>query len=1051
MLLSSTIFGRPWEQPELTSLNRLPMRATLPTYANEKNALSLDPSASPHIQYLNGTWKFKLYDQPEAIEDTVLKSTFKDMAWADIQVPGNWTMQGFDKPHYTNVKMPFQDNPPLVPDENPTGVYRTNFNIDKSWNGRRLVLHIGGGESCYYIFLNNEFVGMSKDSRLPAEFDITSKAKVGKNSLAVMVIRYGEVSYVEDQDHWWMAGLYRDVYVYSTDQVYIETSEATTTLSKNYKDGLLELRTKVNFTSDPCWKDNEFQHTTYKIVTQLYDGAGKKVFKKPLCCDITNSYRKDHYLFTQSAKIKNVDAWSHETPHLYTLSIQIVRIADDKVIEATATQVGFRTFEISDAQFKVNGQPILIKGVNRHDHHPDTGKTVDEETMLKDILLLKQFNFNAVRTSHYPNDSRWYELCDQFGILIIDEANIESHSNYSSIVRDPIYRLSFLERVQRMVRRDFNHACIFSWSLGNESGYGENHDYAADWVRQYDPSRLLHNEGAVKASWNQGIAAFDEGGNRSNDFHDPMYTDYEELEKWAKKPLDKRPLIYCEYSHAMGNSNGCLKEYWDMFYKYKQLQGGFIWDWVDQGLRKFDENGTEFFAYGGDYGDTPNDVDFCCNGLVSPDRDPHPAMYEFKYLVQPIKTKEVKKKKYTYKVINTHDFIKADYLRGEWYVEVGGNIVQKGKLNKLTIPAGGSKEFTLPIKEQELNAGEKAYITFTFSTQSDEAWCEKGHLVAHDQFKLKFKKTKKTKSSVFVRNQEFEVRELKTKATIRDVSSGFELVLDKRQGSIASLSIAGHPIILSGPVFQPLRGVLDNDGVKGHKEQWTADWKPLGRWNKSGLLNLKHKLIQTSITQENSFILVKTEHEYTGKVKGAVIGYSESFKIYPTGEIVAQHNFDLPEAYADLPRLGVQLSLASGFENLSWFGLGPFETYSDRKAGAVQGLFVGTVQEQYYPYIVPQENGNKEEVSWFEVGVENGPEIKVEGNGKMSFSVAHYTPEDLTKAYHTNELDFRKETIVNIDVAQRGLGTASCGPDTLEKYRIKEGKYQLAYTIKVKV
>lgn len=1039
MKYSEKLFGKPWEQPELTNIGRLPMRATLYPFRDEKSALFLDRSKSPWVKSLNGKWKFKLYNRPEVVPNTALSKNYNDSKWDRILVPSNWTMMGYDKPHYTNHQMPFNNNPPFVPEENPTGVYRTEFTIPKVWKKRRTIIHFGGGESCYYVYLNGEQIGMAKDSRLPSEFDITNYLVNGKNNLVVMCIRWSDGSYVEDQDHWWMAGLYRDVYLYSQDEAYIEDIHTEALLDEKYLNGKLKIATQINFTRDP------YEDGDYRIVSQLYDEKGKQVFPRPITSTASVSYHKESYLIQQEAKVSKVKAWSPETPSLYTLTVKLIN-SKGKTLETTATSIGFRTIEVIDRELLINGKPILIKGVNRHDHHPETGKCIDRNTMLKDIFLLKQFNFNAVRTSHYPNDPLWYDLCDKYGILIIDEANVESHANAPFICRNQRWQHCFRERISRMVIRDKNHPCIFAWSLGNESGYGINHDLAADWVRSYDPTRLIHHEGAVKSGWRSPGNRYDGGGWRANDILDPMYPSIESIIEHAKTTRDSRPLIMCEYSHAMGNSNGSLNEYWDAIYKYKGLQGGFIWDWVDQGLTKTDKNGTKYWAYGGDFGDQPNDRNFCCNGIIDPDRNPHPVMYEFKYIVQPIKVKAIDLQKGRYEIENTDFFTNSDWLTGEWELEVAGNAIKKGKLPKLTIPPQERKSFKLDICKPKLKHGDECFLTFLFKTKTDMPWCEKGHIVAHQQFKLPFKPKQQnnSKSKIFP----VILRDSKSSAYVEG-DNGFAVTINKRLGQITSIESDGKLIVSDGPRFNIWRAPTDNDGVKSFQNHWKANGRALGRWELAGIRDLKHSLVEFQLKEEESGIRLNMEHRYIPKGNRLGITHKENFMISGDGIIGSDNTFIVDKGLEDLPRIGLRMTVAKRFENLSWYGLGPHETYSDRKAGAEVGKFSGKVKDQYFPYIVPQENGNKEEVRWFNLSDEEGSGITVAANDPMNFSAHHFSPEDLTLAYHTNEVKFQEDITVLMDRIHRGLGTDSCGPNMLEKYEIGSGTYRFRYEIRI--
>ncbi len=1058
MSLSKTIFGRPWEQPELTHLNRLPMRATSLPFKTEAAARTRDPRKSPWVKCLNGSWDFRLYRNPEAVPESAFALNRTGAGWTGIDVPGNWTMQGHDKPHYTNTVMPFENNPPFVPEDNPTGVYRTSFTLRKSWTKRRTVLHIGGAESVCYVTLNGQFIGMSKDSRIPAEFDLSAACQAGENLLAIMVIRYSDASYVEDQDHWWMAGLYRDVLLYSTESVYLADIFAMAGLDATGRNGTLDLTATLGFTSMPT--------TDYTVSAQLTDAAGKELLAKPLTTSVSYSFRKSYYEAKLQTKVRGISPWSAESPTLYTLT---VTLSDEhgKLLETTATRIGFRTVEVRDRQLLINGQAVLIKGVNRHDHDPYTGKLVSRENMIKELELLKQFNFNAVRTSHYPNDTLWYDLCDEYGIYVLDEANIENHANYDTFCHDPRWREAYVDRGVRMVLRDRNHPCIFGWSLCNESGYGPLHNEMAAIIRTLDPSRIIHNEGSIKRHWNQGANDYSAGGERATDIIPPMYPHVDQIIDWAKTTSDCRPFIMCEYSHAMGNSNGNLKEYWDAIYTYHGLQGGFIWDWIEQGITKESNSrkpvpvghagprndapctvpgGTRYWAYGGDFNDHPNDVNFCCNGMINPDRSPKPAMWEFKKLVQPVRMKAVDLDKGKIEITNGDWFQTLEWLTGEWGVEVNGRCVLSGKLPNLNLKPQASKVVTLPIKPRILADGEEAFLMVRFRTRRAERWCAKGHEVAWEQYALNWET--KPKASTTRPSGELLLRQTKTRATITDPACGFKLVVDTVNGALKTIHIGDTALLQDGPRFNIWRAPLDNDGVKGKSEQWHAKWKPLGRWMCEGFNSLTPTLKRSNIEAGNSgSVTIAIDHHYACRDRKVGFTHKQRYTILPGGTIEASHTFDMDKGVDDVPRLGIRLELPEPLEQLAWFGHGPHESYCDRKAGAPIGHYSGTVSEQYVPYIVPQEHGNKEGVRWLSLCNETGTGLQIKADDTFSFSASHLTPEQLTNAYHSHELKPRKPITLLIDAKQRGLGSASCGPDVLDAYRIANGSYSLRYTI----
>ncbi len=661
--------AKTWMTPEIIQANRLPSRATAYPYPNQRLALANDRDASPWFLPLNGDWDFHLAQKPEDVPADFIQPGFEPAgrdAWMKLPVPGNWTLHGtFDKPHYTNVQMPFPDEPPHVPEKNPTGCYRTVLDLPETWRDRRIVLHFGGAESVLYVYVNGASVGMSKDSRLPSEFDITSFVTVGqKNIVSAVVVKYSDASFIEDQDQWWMGGLHREVYAYSTAPVYLSDLFAVGNLENNYRDGRLKLTAKIGFPGQP--------EENWQVEAQLYDSKGKAAFRKPLRAAVVvarGSWPRIQAEFNQA--FKKPLLWSADAPHLYRLVVTL-KDPNGKFVESTSTRIGFRSIEVRDRMLLINGKRVLIKGVNRHDHHDTKGKALDRETMRLDALTMKRFNVNAVRTSHYPNDPHWLDLCDEIGLYVIDEANLESHAYYHQVCRDPRYASAFLERAVRMVERDKNHPCVMLWSLGNESGYGPNHDAMAGWIRGYDSSRPLHYEPGVwlHGTRKQPTKEAYNSGYRVTDVVCPMYPTIETIIKWAtdkKHPDRKRPLIMCEYSHAMGNSNGSLADYWDAFEKYPGLQGGFIWEWIDHGIKQT-KDGKEYWAYGGDFGDQPNDLNFVCDGLVWPDRTPHPGLYEFKHLAQPVKALGFNNDAFELK--NKQDFATLAWVRSEWELKV---------------------------------------------------------------------------------------------------------------------------------------------------------------------------------------------------------------------------------------------------------------------------------------------------------------------------------------------------------------------------------------------
>ncbi len=1032
--------SRPWETPELTAINRLPARATLTPYADERSARDGIPGHSPWYRSLNGTWSFRLFERPEqAFQPELLRAPDGSTGWQAIRVPGNWTMQGFDRPHYTNVVMPFRNDPPRVPDQNPTGVYRTVFSLPDDWLPRRTVLHFDGVESCWYVYCNGRLVGMSKDSRLAAEFDLTPFVVAGDNHLLVVVLRWSDGSYLEDQDHWWMAGIYRDVYLYSTDKTYLQDVHADADLDETGGQGCLRVHTRIDCCEDPG------PEAGFQVTVQLYDAAGHAVLRRPATGRISGSYRQQNYALTLQRSVPRPRPWSAEDPALYTL---VVGLHDERErrLEYTSCRVGFRRVEVREDQLLINGHPVLMKGVNRHEHDDRTGKTLTEECMLEDIRLLKQFNFNAVRTAHYPNHPRWYDLCDEYGIYVIDEANIESHANYTTLCRDPRWAQSFFERGTRMVSRDRNHPCVIMWSLGNESGYGENHDRIADWIRAADPGRPLHHEGALKPGWSQGGNDFGAGGERANDVINPMYPQVQAVVDYGRSRWGRRPFIMCEYSHAMGNSNGNLAEYWDAIYRYPRLQGGFIWDWVDQGIRRKTPAGEEYWAYGGDFDDEPNDVNFCINGMVWPDRTPHPAMYEFKKLAQPLHITAGDLQQGEIAVTNRDAFVAADWLEGHWTVSVDGHPMARGTLGAADIASGQTRQYRLPLELPELAPRQECLLSLSFVTRQKTAWAPRGHEVAWEQFVLPCPRRRISKPRR--RTRSLELRQAGGRATVASFDNNLRAEIDRHGGRVLTLELGGQTVLAAGPEFCLLRGWLDNDGIKSRPDQWSSASKPLGRWHNAGYDALQSELLNCQLVEQpQGAVRLETEHRYASRIPDRFLSHQQRCLFRPDGSVVWRHVFIIDADLPDVPRLGVRMVVPAGFEALEWFGPGPHETYEDRRRGARVDRYRSTVTDQYVPYIMPQEHGNKVDVRWLALRDASGHGLVLIGRPRVSANASHLMAEDLIAARHTCDLTLRPETYLQVDCRQRGLGTASCGPDTLERYRIPPGRYTLAYEL----
>jgi beta-galactosidase len=1038
---------RTWAHPETVQLGRLPARASLTPYPDMESALARGPS--PYLMSLNGEWRFSLAANPEAIPAGFADPAFDDAGWAALPVPSNWTMHGYDRPHYTNVRMPFDLAPPNVPDANPTGLYRRTFVLPEAWDGRRVALHVGGAESVLYVWLNGEPIGMGKDSRLPQEFDLTPYLADGENLLGLAVVKWSDASFIEDQDQWWMGGVFRDVFVYSTAPTFIADVFAEAAPDADFRDGRLTVTTRLGFTGAP--------QDGWSVRTELFDAAGRPALAEPLSETVKadnrthNPYRGPLSRLVQTAKVAAPKLWSSETPDLYTVVVGLIS-PEGEMVEATSCRVGFRRVELGDRALLINGRPVMIRGMNRHEHHPTRGKAVTREDMLADIRLMKSFNVNAVRTSHYPNAEAWYDLCDEYGLYLIDEANIESHAFLHDLCRDPRYAAQFLERGLRMVERDKNHPSVIVWSLGNESGYGPNHDAMAGAIRSLDPSRPLHYEGATWC-WDEGYTPIPRGllgdpssrsGKRASDLICPMYPPIDALVRWAQAddPADRRPMILCEYSHAMGNSNGSLGDYWDAFEAHPGLQGGFIWEWCDHGLARTTEDGRSYFAYGGDFGDAPNDLNFCCDGIVGADRRPHPGLWEFKTLAQPVAVRWLDPGAGTVEVRNKRDFTDLSDLVWRWTLEIDGAAAAEGQPPPLATAPGGVSAVAIPLPRPTLRPGQEAFLMLRFALAKAAPYAAAGHEVAWTQLPVSLPVEAAAAPTWAPVARPLSMHRADGRVSVS--GDGFELSFTREAG-LERLVWRNHEIIAAGPRPQVWRGPTDNDGIKGMKRRGGGVLKS---WLAAGLDRMTIGPARIEAAERDGAVLVTLEQTAACAASPTAVVLRQAYLIGPDGRIGVDCVFTVDQALADLPRLGVTLTLPDEFEGLEWFGRGPLESYSDRKRAAWIGRFSGTASGQYVPYVMPQEHGNKTDLRWLEAQAPFAA-IRFTPGAPCEGSISRFAPEDLFAATHTTDLRPRNAVLVSLDVAQRGLGTASCGPDTLERYRIGAGEHRLSFEIAV--
>ncbi len=1014
-----------WENPQLIAIDRLPMHARGVPYADEATALKRDPGQSPWALSLDGPWRFHLAPNPATLPDDFFADGFDASAWDEITVPGNWTMQGYDRPIYCNVKMPIPNTPPHVPaDDNPTGLYRRTFELPAAWAGRRIVLRFGGVDSAFYVWVNGQRVGFSKDSRLPAEFDITNVVRPGENTVVTEVIRWSDASFLEDQDMWRNAGMYRSVSVYALPQVHLADVYAKPTLDVSLRSGRLTVVARLGGAVE--------QASGYRVEMQLFDAEGARVFEAYVGAAFSFAEHLPPHVMLDRA-IESPRLWSHETPNLYTLVV-VLRDAAGRAVQYESCRIGFRRVEVRERQLLINGRPLYIRGVNRHEFDEVHGKVISLESMIADIRLMKQNHFNAVRTSHYPNDERWYDLCDEYGLYVWDEANIETHSLYNRLCHDPAWRDAFLERGARMVERDKNHPSVVIWSLGNESGYGPNHDAIAGWIRGFDPSRPIHYEGATAPNWS--------GGRLATDLVCPMYPSIDRIIDFANNVDDPRPLIMCEYAHAMGNSVGNLKEYWEAIEATPGLQGGFIWDWVDQGILQTTADGRRYWAYGGDFGDTINDMNFCLNGLVFPDRTPHPALSEARKLFQPVVVVAQDTASGWFEIVNKRDFTTLADLRGTWELAVDGEVVQTGTLPTLKTAPGASERLHLPYRLPQVPVGAECFLTIRFARMAATGLADAGEEVAWEQFALPILAAASAPPAL-------PAEPLTVTQTAERVSlsgSRFAVDFDPVSGALVRFERDGVRLLDDGPRLNVWRAATDNDGFKWNAEE---PGKLLQRWLAAGLNRLEAQLTTFEVTQpEPDAVIARVERVV--QASGIEAGFRQMETVTVRGDGTLRFDEqvvsfgDLPP----LPRLGLRLVMPAGFESFTWFGRGPGETYPDRKAGAAIGLFSSSVDDQYEPYIMPQEHGNRTDVRWAALRDGEGHGLLMIGEPLLQASVSHYTADDLYAAMHTFDLVRRPEVYVCLDQLQSGLGGASCGPGTLDRHLAWPGDHTFSITLK---
>ncbi|MCV9927542.1 DUF4981 domain-containing protein [Flavobacterium sp. LS1R49] len=1015
-----------WQNEKINEENREPMHASYYVFENESLAAKNEWRLSKNYLDLNGKWKFKYVNSPNDLPKEFEKSSFNDTAWDNFKIPANWDVNGYGYPVYVNTSYDFDylmtPNPPFVPTNyNPTGVYRREITIDKSWEGKDIYLHVGTAKSNLTVWVNGVYVGYGEDGKLPSEFNLNKYVKTGKNSIVLKVMKWSDGSYLECQDMWRMSGITRDSYLVARNKAHLRDYEIIPDLDASYVNGTLKISTEF---SDLDKKEN------YTLDVLLKDGETVIATKT-----INASSSKQTFDFA----VNNPKKWSAEIPNLYQISF-LLKDKKGNIVEVINQNIGFRKVEIKGGQLLVNGKAIYIKGVNRHEVDPVTGQTISRERMEQDIKVMKEFNINAVRMSHYPNDEYFYELCDKYGIYVVDEANIESHGMGYDITKTlgnkPDWELAHLQRMQRMIERDKNHTSIIIWSMGNEAGNGYNFYRGYLWIKNRDKSRPIQYERATAGAWDGKDLKFE----WDSDIIDPMYSSPNKMEEYiVANPNPGRPYIQCEYAHAMGNSMGNFKDYWDVIRKHPNFQGGFIWDMIDQSIYKTQPDGTVILAYGGDFGPkgVKSDNNFVNNGVFTVERKPNPHAFEMRNVYQNIHTSWDNQATATIKIYNEFSFKDLSNVSLHWKLILDGKEDESGVIDNLDINPNEYKSYKLPVN-LEGKKFEEAFITVTYHIKQDEPFLPHGFEIATDQLALKGT----WKNDIKVAGALKIIIEKKENCTVFK-SDKAEIAFDKKTGFINGYTFDKQPILKDGYQLRPnfWRAPNDNDFGAGFQQKLVS-WKEatenpkLVSWNY--LVAKDNKILVTatySLPQVSSELILNYEINSNGELS-----------------VKEQLNIDKTKEIPMLPRFGMEMVLPKDFSSLSYYGRGPHENYIDRNYSSQVGIYNQTVSEQYYPYIRPQETGNKTDVRWLELSNDK-LKITVKSDELLSTTALHYLNEDLDDGLekdqrHAAELKERDLTSLKIDYKQMGVG----GIDSwqawpMEKYLFRDKTYQYQFKI----
>ena len=1019
-----------WENEQIFGINKQPTHVTYVPYATIQQALQDVAIASPWYAELNGNWKFNWVKQPAERPVDFYTENYHDSKWKTIPVPSNMEMQGYGTPIYTNITYPFKYDPPKVmgavpagwtshKEPNPVGSYRRTFDIPANWNSKEIFIHFEGVQSAFYIWVNGQKVGYSENSMSPAEFDITRFVKPGKNVLAVEVYKWSDGSYLEDQDMFRFSGIHRSVFLFACPKLHIRDFFLQSVLSADFKSAVFSIQAAVK-------NDAPGKPAIATMEVNLFDGAGKWVNDRPVMVKALAAVGGGKEIsVAMQAPVNQPKLWNAETPNLYSV-VLVLKDNKGQVLQVLASKFGFRKVEIKNRQLVVNGEPVLLKGVNRHEVHPQYGKAIPVATMIRDIELMKQYNINTVRTCHYPNDPVWYALCDKYGLYVVDEANLETHGAEDKLTKNPAWKAAYVDREVRLAERDKNHPSVIIWSMGNESWGGENFVAGKAAILAIDSSRPIHYEGY----------------NDIADIESTMYPSVNTLQQEGEKAAAAKPFFLCEYAHAMGNAIGNLKEYWNVIESHQRLIGGCVWEWVDQGVNKpvpGSATGETFFAYGGDFGDVPNDGTFSIKGLVTSDRTIKPEIEEVKKVYQYIKIKPRDVLSGKIELQNKYDFINLDQFTITWSLSEDGRIIQSGQLASVSLQPNETAAVTIPFTPPAATPGAEYWLRIDIRLKQDALWAPQGYSVAFEQMPVPLKVPAKP---VIDSNQLADIMVDQNSNAVTVYGKEFEVTFDKATGVLSRLVYNNKSIVngtTNGPSFNLYRATMDNDR--------TQERGPYLEWEKAGFDSLRYTLRSFTVNTINKKYITITTVTDAATASGFSTNTTIRYTVYGNGYINVQAAFIPGKSSLNIPRLGIKMLLQQGLEKVEWYGRGPNENYSDRKESAAFGQYRQTVTSMLEPYERPQGMGNRENVRWVSLCDADDDGIMIVAHDQLSFTALHFTDEDLHKAAHLYQLQPRKETVLSIDYAQQGIGNASCGPDQLPPYKIPFQPAAISFTI----